>query len=141
MPPVPPLTFRMPDTVHPLLSGRSDFYVITGSAAAALTGLQFVVMTLLAAAPPSGAARRDVDTFLTPTIFHLCAALLIAALLTAPWPALAILDWALGAFALVGVAYAGIVRRRVRRQTLYTPVGEDWLSHTTLAALRATAAE
>ncbi len=125
----------MPDTLLPLLSGWSVFYVIAGSAAAALTGLQFVVMTLLAAGPPTGAGRRELDTFVTPTIFHFCAALLIAGLLTAPWPALAILDWALGAFALVGVAYAVIVRRRVKRQTLYTPVGEDWLWHTILPAV------
>ena len=122
----------MPDTVHQLLSGWSNFYVIAGSAAAALTGLQFVVMTLLAAGPPTSAGRRELDTFVTPTIFHFCAALLIAALLTAPWPALAILHWSLGAFAVVGVAYAVIVRRRVKRQTLYTPVGEDWLWHTIL---------
>ena len=50
----------MPETVHPLLAGWSDFYVIAGSAAAALTGLQFVVMTLLAAGPPTGAGRRSV---------------------------------------------------------------------------------
>jgi hypothetical protein len=122
----------MSDSVHPLLSGWSDFYVIVGSAAAALTGLQFVVMTLIAARPPTGAGRRELDTFVTPTIFHFCAALFIAALLTAPWPTLAILDCSLGAFAIVGIVYAFIVHRRVRRQTLYAPVAEDWLWHTIL---------
>jgi hypothetical protein len=122
----------MPDTVHSLLSGWSNFYVISGSAAAALTGLQFVVMSLLAAGPSTGAGRREVDIFVTPTIFHFCAALLTAALLTTPWPALSILGWSLGAFALVGVGYAVIVRRRVTRQTFYAPAAEDWLWHTIL---------
>jgi hypothetical protein len=35
-----------------VLSGWGNFYVIVGSAAGALIGLQFVVMTLIADRPP-----------------------------------------------------------------------------------------
>lgn len=38
----------MSATVHATLITWTDFYLITGTAAAALTGLQFVVQTLLA---------------------------------------------------------------------------------------------
>ena len=65
------------------------FYVIIGSAAATLTGLLFVVVTLVSGAlghvrsPWSGTR-----VFNTPNVMHFGAALLIAALLNAPWPAL-----------------------------------------------------
>ena len=68
------------------LADWGSFYVITGSAAAALTGLQFVVMALI----PQTRARSDrsaVGAFGTPTIVHFCAVLLISASLSAPWHA------------------------------------------------------
>jgi len=48
----------------PELAGWDSFYVIIGSAAGALIGLQFVVMTLIADRPPSPAAGA---AFATPT--------------------------------------------------------------------------
>ena len=39
---------------------------------------------------------------------------------------------ALGILSLAGVAYAGVVLRRARRQTGYAPVFEDWLFHAVL---------
>jgi hypothetical protein len=59
--------------------------VIVGSAAGALIGLQFVVMTLIAERPPLRAAEAGA-AFATPTIVHFGAALLLSALLRAPWP-------------------------------------------------------
>src|ERR1700744_2700198 len=38
----------MDDTTHALLASWGNFYQVTGAAAAALTGLQFIVQTLLA---------------------------------------------------------------------------------------------
>jgi hypothetical protein len=65
------------------LAKWDSFYVIAGSAAGGLIGLQFVVLTLIAARPqapsPEGGAA-----FATPTIIHFCAVLLLAALLRAP---------------------------------------------------------
>jgi hypothetical protein len=100
-----------------LLTRWANFYVITGSAAAALTGLQFVVITL-------GAERNrgNADTnraFGTPTIVHFCTVLLIAALLNAPWPSLAGVAFVLGLCAVAGLLYAAEILRTVRRQTLY----------------------
>jgi hypothetical protein len=54
-------------------------YVIVGGGAAALIGLQFVVLTLIAQNPHLGAPEAG-DAFATPTIVHFGTALLLAAL-------------------------------------------------------------
>jgi len=109
-------------------AGWESFYVIIGSAAAVLTGLQFVVTSLSAEinAPGSGSV---VGAFATPTIVHFCAVLLIAAILTAPWSALSSAGIALGVCGVAGLVYALMVVRRARRQTDYVPVLEDWIWH------------
>ena len=86
--------------------------------------LQFVVITLGAEinAPGSDSA---VGAFGTPKIIHFCAVLLIAAILSAPWSALASADIALGVAAVAGLGYALLVVRRARRQTAYVPVPEQ----------------
>ena len=71
------------------LAAWDSFYVIVGSAAGALIGLQFVVMTLIAERPRVRAAEAGA-AFATPTIVHFSAVLLLAALLRAPWPAISI---------------------------------------------------
>ena len=111
----------------PPFAAWESFYVIIGSSAAALTGLQFVVITL-------GAEKRAGDSgttraFGTPTIVHFCAVLLVAAILSAPWPAVFGPAVALAACGVAGVIYVFIVISHTRRQTLYRPVMEDWLWH------------
>ena len=104
-----------------------SFYVIVGGGAAALIGLQFVVLTLIAekpvAGPEAGAA------FATPTIVHFSTALLLAALTRVPWQSItpAAMLWCFVGFA--GVAYEFVVARRMRLQTAYRPEFEDWLFH------------
>src|SRR5947209_10240595 len=71
----------------PLLTSWGNFYVIIGSAAAALTGLMFVVVTLIAGSRVERSSGT-IGAFGTPTVVHFCAALLIAAILSAPWEAL-----------------------------------------------------
>ena len=118
------------ENASPLRAWES-FCVIVGSSAAALTGLQFVVIALIAEAR-SARSLREIDAFGTPTIVHFCAVLLISAILTAPWRTVSNPSVALGACGLAGVVYGGIVLYRARRQTGYTPVFEDWLWHTVL---------
>jgi hypothetical protein len=119
------------NSAHALLSTWESFYVIVGSSAAALTGLQFVVIALVADTPAIRSAE-SVGAFGTPTVFHFCLCLLVAALLSAPWPILApVVSLLLGAGS-VGVLYTVIVIRRARRQTAYQPVGEDWVWHAIL---------
>jgi hypothetical protein len=62
--------------VSPLATWQ-NFYVITGSAAAALTGLVFVVITLIAGARVRGSSET-LGTFSTPNVVHFGAAILSA---------------------------------------------------------------
>ena len=54
----------------PELIEWDSFYVIVGSAAGALIGLQFVVMTLIAERPQLHAAEDASAAFATPTVVH-----------------------------------------------------------------------
>jgi hypothetical protein len=108
-----------------MLSSWETFYVIVGSAGGALIGLQFVVMTLLAGSR-FRASAASLSAFGTPTVVNLAGALLVSAIMSAPWPTLGALSIALGICGLGGLAYVAIVFRRARRQTDYEPVWEDW---------------
>jgi hypothetical protein len=110
-----------------LLTAWVNFYVIIGSSAAALTGLVFVVITLIARTRLR--ANGGIETFSTPTIVYFCTALLIAAILSAPWQALVPVALLLGLAGLAGIAYVVIVLLRARRLTFYNLVLEDWLWH------------
>ncbi|HEV8629203.1 MAG TPA: hypothetical protein VGV61_02730 [Thermoanaerobaculia bacterium] len=111
----------------PLLRWET-FYVIVGSSAAALTGLQFVVIALVAESRLRGSGDA-IDAFSTPTIVHFSVVLWISAVLSAPWRGLAPVAWVLGITAAGCAGYALLVVRRARRQTSYKPVLEDWLWH------------
>jgi hypothetical protein len=108
-----------------------SFYIIVGAAAGALIGLQFVVMTLIAERPPLRAAEAGA-AFATPTIVHFGVALLLSAVLRAPWQAITPAAALWGLIGLSGVAYAVIVARRMRVQTAHQPDFEDWLFHALL---------
>src|SRR6185436_9211998 len=105
------------------LNAWETFYVIVGSSGAALTGLQFVVLTLVAQAPGRGGIR-EINAFGTPTVVHFCAALLISAILTAPWHRLGNTGLAVGACGAAGIGYVLLIIRRARQTTQYTPVFE-----------------
>jgi hypothetical protein len=113
------------------LSGWNNFYVIVGSAAGALIGLQFVVMTLVAQRPPPRAAEGGA-TFATPTIVHFGTVLLLSALVQVPWQSISLAAAVLGLIGGGGLAYAVLTTRRMWRQTFYQPEFEDWLSHAML---------
>ncbi len=115
----------------PPLAEWETFYVIIGSSAAALTGLQFVVIALGAEAR----AARDpgaLQAFATPTIVHFCAVLLIAAILSMPGQTLVSLTLCLTISGMAGLGYAAWVISQARRQTGYAPVLEDWVWHAIL---------
>lgn len=105
-----------------------NFYVIVGSSAAALTGLQFVVIVLGAEAR-SMRSQDEVNAFGTPTVVHFCAVLLIAAIVSVPWRTVSHAGLSLGALGVGGIVYMAIVTRRALRQKGYAPVLEDWLWH------------
>jgi hypothetical protein len=113
-------------------AGWQNFYVIVGSSAGALIGLQFVVLSLIAARPGGGGSASAGHAFATPTIVHFGAVLGLSAILSAPWDGIgaASLSWGLGG--LLGVVYSVVVARRMRAQAVYKPEFEDWLFHLVL---------
>jgi hypothetical protein len=116
------------------LSAWSNFYVIAGSSAGALTGLMFVVMTLVAGvwARRSQAISEGIATFNTPSVVHFCAALLVSMVLSAPWHSLIPVSIMLGLTGLYGVVSTLLVMRRVRGLSEYRPGFDDWLWHAIL---------
>ena len=113
------------------LSSWESFYVIVGSSAGALTGLMFVVITLIADIPRAGSSQ-SIAAYGTPTVVHFCTALLISAVLSAPWPSATGPSWTLAGIGVFGVGYVAIVTRRATKQHDYKPVLEDWIWHTLL---------
>ena len=121
----------MPEPAGSTLAVWESFYVIVGSSAGALIGLQFVVIALLAETRRKS-SEKEVDAFATPTILHFGAALLVSSILSAPWPSLVGASFALGICGCAGVVYGAIVTQRARHQTSYKLVMEDWIWHVTL---------
>lgn len=114
------------------LTGWDNFYVIVGSSAGALVGLQFVAIALIADMPIAEGQAQAGDAFGTPTIVHFGAVLLLSAVLSAPWHRIAAVSVLWGALGLGGIVYEIIVARRMRTQTVYRPEFEDWLCHVLL---------
>src|SRR5947209_13470742 len=116
-----------PTVLSPLVAWES-FYVIVGSSGAALTGLQFVVIALVAESR-AHSSSREIAAFGTPTVVHFSAVLFLSAALSAPWRTLSGPAIVLGCGGILGVAYTVVVVIRARAQTSYRPVLEDWLWH------------
>jgi hypothetical protein len=110
----------------------NNFYVIVGSSAGALIGLQFVVITLIANRPATRADPQAGAAFSTPSVVHFGVVLLLSAAACAPWQGVGAVASLWGLVGLCGIVYALVVARRLRRQTVYRPVFEDWLFHALL---------
>ena len=116
------------------LAKWGTFYAIVGSAAGALIGLQFVVITLIAERPPAGAAEAGA-AFSSPTVAHFGAALFLSLLLHAPWETITSAAVLWGILGFSGVTFSVIVGWRMKKQPVYKPVFEDWLFYVTLPLL------
>jgi hypothetical protein len=115
------------------LTAWDSFYVIVGSAAGALIGLQFVVMTLIADRVKT-ATMETGQAFATPTVVHFSASLLVSALIQIPWTALSA-AWGAGAVGLGGMIYMALPVQRMRRQNSYQMDWEDRIFHVLLPFL------
>lgn len=120
--------FMIQGSELPLLSSWQNFYMIIGTAAATLTGLMFVAMTLV-----TGIERHivtlnaGISAFNTPTVVHFGAVLLIAVGLSAPWQAFSSVSLLLSLLSLGTVLYMFIVMRRMRQVPHYPTPWKDWL--------------
>ena len=111
------------------MNGWANFYVIVGSSAGALIGLQFVVMTLVAGRSVASGEAQAGDAFSTPSVVHFGVVLLLSAVLSAPWDGIGTVEVLWGLVGFSGIVYVAVVARRMRAQTVYKPVFEDWLFH------------
>lgn len=109
-----------------------NFYVIAGSSAGALIGLQFVVLSLIAGMPRVRTNMQAGAAFATPTIIHFATVLGLSGILSAPWDGIDAVSLLWGLTGLCGVIYVLIVARRMRAQRAYQPEFEDWLFHALL---------
>jgi len=123
------------ETAHAALGEWDSFYIIVGSSAAALTGLQFVVITLVGEAASRSTSTGGIGAFATPTIVHFCAALFVSVVMSAPWPRLSEPAFVIAAAGVVGLIYTATVTWRATHQTAYQMVAEDWIWHVTLPVI------
>lgn len=120
----------MGESVSSHLSSWSTFYVTLGTAAATLTGLVFVVITLVrdvrSAVEPN---EEGLATFTTPIVIHFCAALYVSAIFIVPWRTFGGLAVLVGLCGAYGVIYVARVMLRTLRlgDDDYTPDAEDWI--------------
>jgi len=114
------------------LAGWQNFYVIVGSSAGALIGLQFVVLSLITSRRTPQTDLGAGHAFATPTIVHFAVVLGLSGILIAPWEGIDIAAVLWGLVGVGGIVYAVIVIRRMRGQTAYQPEFEDWLFHVLL---------
>ena len=119
------------EQAHALLSQWETFFFLIGSSGAALSGLMFVVISLIG----DSKLPRTPDTlnaFGTPNVIHFVAVFFLSAVLTMPWRELRDPAHVVGATSLAGLVYTLIVLRRIlraTRQSTYRPVLEDWIFH------------
>ena len=109
------------------LTEWANFYVILGSSAGALVGLQFVAITLAAGRRVPTMGDTVSSAFLTPSLVHFSCVLLMAAIATAPWPDTLMPAVLWGITGVGGIAYTAFIAHSMRVQTDYKPVMEDWI--------------
>jgi hypothetical protein len=98
---------------------------MTGSSAAALVGLMFVVISLVTGREQAS-SHDGISTFSTPTVLHFGAVLLVSAILVAPWHSPIYPGVAVTLAGLYGIVYILRVMFRTRRLRTYTADIEDW---------------
>ena len=119
-----------------ILSDWQNFYMIMGTAAATLTGLMFVVTTLIAGIDTQvDALNAGISAFNTPIVVQFCAVLLLAGVFSAPWQTFSSLSLLLGLVGVGMVSYYMIVMKRMRRMPNYQATLEDWLWYITFPLL------
>jgi hypothetical protein len=125
----------MDEPIPAMLRAWETYYLIVGTAAGALTGLQFVVLTLITESGILRGSGASLAAFGSPNVVHFCAALLASAVMVAPWHDLGGPGAVMTVCGVCGAFYSVAVMRRAVRQTDYKPVLEDWTWHAALPLL------
>jgi len=114
------------------LARWQNFYVIVGSSAGALIGLQFVVLSLITGMRTARLDPQSGGAFATPAIVHFGVVLGLSGILCAPWDGIGAVSVLWGLVGVGGLTYVCIILRRIRSQAAYRPEFEDWLFHVLL---------
>jgi hypothetical protein len=115
------------------LEGWDNFYVILGSAAAALLGLTFVVIALISERRTNPAGMAG---YITPTVVHFGTVLGLSCFASVPHQNVIGLSLGFGATATGLLIYTGVITANMRRFAKdYVPVLEDWIWHAILPVL------
>jgi len=112
-----------------------SFYMVMGSSAGALIGLQFVVIALVANLPGREVQAQGGEAFVAPTLVHFGMVLLLAGIVSAPWSEILIAASLMFFAGGAGLIYMGFVMWRMWRHTVYKAGLEDWLFHGVLPTL------
>ena len=117
-----------------LLAEWDNFYVIAGSSAGGLTGLTFVVIAL--ASDAKRINLRGLRVYVTPTIVHFGAVLLLSGYLSMPHQGVLSLSLGFGAAGAAGIGYLAFIAAHIGRiSPAYVPVAEDWIWNVILPAI------
>jgi hypothetical protein len=123
----------MPETFA-FIKGWENFYVITGSSAAGLTGLTFVVIAL--ASEAKMVRLSGLRAFITPIVIHFGSVLWIASIMSVPGHtalSLAISTLATG----IGLTVYSVltIYRMYGNRALYRPATQDWIWNATFPSI------
>jgi cytochrome bd-type quinol oxidase subunit 2 len=113
-----------------MIQGWDNFYIMAGTSAATLIGLMFVVLTLgTHLAIPASRAGQGLDAFVTPTLVHFGGVLFQSMTALVPWwsrwPSAIIF----GLSGLLGLTYAVLVVRLLRRLDFVSLDHRDWFAY------------
>ncbi len=117
----------MSDLVSQILRDWQNFYLLTGTAAATLIGLQFIAASLGTGLVTSS-TKLLISTWVTPTIIHFGTVLVIAVVSTIPVLNALLLAVLLGIGGLAGLGYTSAVGIGMWRQGRKTPLASSvWI--------------
>ena len=107
---------------------KNSTYYVPGICTLGIIATSFVnlVITLVAQAEAVG-SMREIDAFATPTVVQFVAALLISAIMTAPWHTLSHAAICLAVIGALAILYSLKVISHARNTTAYQPDPTDWL--------------
>jgi hypothetical protein len=95
-----------------MFQGWENFFYLIGSAAGALIGLMFVVITLTANHEPRRVSR-GAPVYVTPIVFHFAVVFVISAILEMPGIPSALIALLFSLCAIAGLVYAAITTIRL----------------------------
>src|SRR5260221_13789841 len=104
-----------------MFHGWENFSYLIGSAAGALIGIMFVVITLTAGHEPRRVSR-GAPVYVTPIVFHFTVVFVVSAISEVPGLSSSLAGFFLGACALAGLAYSAATTIRLCRNGWEDPI-------------------